>query len=111
MKKCIVLISFICLICWSCRKDLSHTGGNESEVNGMLIYQNPASDGLGYYFLIDGTKEIIFSDDFSNTIYAQYINVHATLDMIDTGQKACGGGFAGCNIMYRKVKVVRFIKL
>jgi len=111
MKKCIAFISFICLICWSCNKDLSDTGSNETEVKGVLIYQDPASDGLGYYFLVDGTQEVILSDDFSNTKYAQYINVHATLDMIDTGQKACGGGFAGCTIMHRKVKVVRFIKL
>jgi hypothetical protein len=111
MYKLLIAVTFPCLIWAGCKK--SEDVQPASVVNGYLYYQNPASDGIGYYFVVDSTQELIVSKDFKDTQWATFLNAHVTMRFIDTGKKTCVEGImtAECPPNFRLVQVIGFQKL
>ncbi|MHA4808624.1 hypothetical protein ACX0G9_10990 [Flavitalea flava] len=84
MKKLLFLFCLSCVFWAGCHKtEVAQPG---IEINGILRYSNPQTDGMGHVFIVDSTNEIILSDDFKEARWETYLNIHATLRFIDTGR-------------------------
>ncbi|HEX4850795.1 MAG TPA: hypothetical protein VFV08_08320 [Puia sp.] len=114
MRIRVALLALGILFSFSCHKNsVSKTAAIEI-ARGTLIYQDPASDGMGHYFLVDSTNEIILSDNFKEDKYKNLIGIHSLLQMVDSGQEGCPEASmipGPCTIKFKKVQVVNLTAL
>ncbi|MHA4810767.1 hypothetical protein ACX0G9_21855 [Flavitalea flava] len=112
MKYFLMLLGISCFLWGACKKNVEDK--NASQAHGTLYFQDPAADGVGFYYKIDTSGEFILSPDFSNPEWNQYINVHTSLKFVYLGKKSCyefGMAPLACGTPLRSVEVISFTKL
>ncbi len=76
MKKVIVLMMTLSLFI-SCSKNNNPSNSRIQQTSGKLIYENPAGDGAGLYYLCENGIIILNPDAAEDPVvqYAAFINI------------------------------------
>jgi hypothetical protein len=112
MKACFIF----CLLAgflFSCTKD--HKPTPSQSINGTLHYSDPASDGIGLYFVTDENEPLLFKNEFSDfkaqyLHYIDFVDVHSRLKFIDHGETGCSLGMLPCPQQH-PMRLVEVVKL